>query len=253
MSQLKYLFISLLLHFPVSASAKNYNASYFGIKSDGTTLNTGTIQKAIDYISENGGGKLTFYVGRYLTGTLLLKSNVAIQLEEGAILVATTSVYDYTSANGPKALITADGAQHISLSGKGVIEGNGAKLLARIQTQIKKGYLQESEIQAKPALVALNNCTSVSIEQLNLVNSCGDVVSLSTCRSVSISGAAIKSKEVKGANGIIITGCNDLRLENLFIDTSGREIVADSGSTAVKTTDCKNKNGQQLAAEPPQN
>lgn len=249
MSQFKHLFLSFLLLFPISASAKNFNASYFGIKSDGTTLNTGTIQKAIDYISENGGGKLTFYVGRYLTGTLQLKSNVAIQLEEGAILVGTTSVYDYTSANGPKALVTADGAHNISLSGKGVIEGNGAKLLARIQTQINKGYLQESESQARPALIALNNCTSVSIEQLNLVNSCGNVVLLSSCGSVSISGVAIKSSEVKASEGITITGCKDVKLENLFVDTSGTEISADQSSGNSRITECKNKNGQQLGAE----
>lgn len=249
MSQLKQLFISIMLLCTVSASAKNFNASYFGIKSDGTTLNTGTIQKAIDYISDNGGGKLTFYVGRYLTGTLQLKSNVSIQLEEGAILVGTTSFYDYTSVNGTKALITADGQQNISISGKGVIEGNGAKLLEQIQIQINKGYLRESEVQASPAMIALKNCTNISIEQLNLVNSCGNVVSLTTCGKVSISGAAIKNSEVKASKGITITGCNDVKLDSLFLDTTGTEISADQGSRNLRITECKNKNGQQLVAE----
>ena len=44
-----------------------YYASKFGIRSDGVTLNTRSIQKAIDWISENGGGTLRFWVGRYLT------------------------------------------------------------------------------------------------------------------------------------------------------------------------------------------
>lgn len=48
----------------------------FGIKSDGVTLNTRSIQRAVDYISEQGGGRLIFYVGRYLTGSIELKSNV---------------------------------------------------------------------------------------------------------------------------------------------------------------------------------
>ena len=75
--------------------AADYNASMFGIKSNGTTLNTTSIQKAIDYIHEQGGGRLVFYVGRYLTGHIQLKSNVTVQLEEGAILVGSTNIYDY--------------------------------------------------------------------------------------------------------------------------------------------------------------
>ena len=59
-------------------SAKDYYASTFGIKSNGTTMNTTSIQKAIDFISEEGGGKLIFKVGRYLTGSIELKDNVTI-------------------------------------------------------------------------------------------------------------------------------------------------------------------------------
>ena len=89
------------------AQAKDYNASMFGVKSDGTTMNTGSIQKGIDYISENGGGRLVFYVGRYLTGTIYLKSNVTIQLEEGAILVGSVNPFDYEMNFNWTALIFA--------------------------------------------------------------------------------------------------------------------------------------------------
>jgi len=66
---LTFLFCSTII------TAKDYNASMFGIKSNGTTLNTNSIQKGIDFISANGGGRLVFYVGRYLTGTIYLKSH----------------------------------------------------------------------------------------------------------------------------------------------------------------------------------
>ena len=58
----------LLINFHIKAGTTDtiYNASLFGIKSNGTTLNTTSIQKAVDYISEKGGGTLRFYVGRYL-------------------------------------------------------------------------------------------------------------------------------------------------------------------------------------------
>ena len=67
--------------------AKDYQMTMFGIKSDGTTMNTRSIQKAIDFISESGGGRLVFTVGRYLTGSIHLKSNVDDPVwEEGAVV-----------------------------------------------------------------------------------------------------------------------------------------------------------------------
>jgi len=168
MSKIKIFSIVLLSLCTMTLQAKDYKASLFGAKSDGITLNTRSIQKAVDFISENSGGKLVFYVGRYLTGTIQLKSNVTIQLEEGAVLVGTTSVYDYSGINGVKAIITADGQQNICITGKGVIEGQGAAVLEQIKVQIQKGYLKETIAQASPALIAMNNCSNITIDLLNL-------------------------------------------------------------------------------------
>ncbi len=89
-----------LLAFVASLSAKDYQVAMFGIKSDGVTLNTRSIQRAVDYISEQGGGRLIFYVGRYLTGSIELKSNVTICIEEGAVLVAVPAIYDFKGVGG---------------------------------------------------------------------------------------------------------------------------------------------------------
>ena len=69
------------------AQGKEYLASYFGIKSNGIIDNTTSIQKAIDYIAEHGGGTLTFSVGRYVTGAVYLKSNVNIRLDAAADII----------------------------------------------------------------------------------------------------------------------------------------------------------------------
>ena len=58
----------------LSAQAQIYQASSFGVKSDGVTLNTRSIQAAINYISSHGGGVLEISVGRYLTGSIFMKS-----------------------------------------------------------------------------------------------------------------------------------------------------------------------------------
>ena len=116
-----------LLVFVAGLSAKDYQVAMFGIKSDGVTLNTRSIQRAVDYISEQGGGRLIFYVGRYLTGSIELKSNVTIRIEEGAVLVAVPSVYDFKGVGGCNAIIYADKQKNIGIGGKGIIDGRGKR------------------------------------------------------------------------------------------------------------------------------
>ena len=200
MNKIKIIIFSIVLFmlFTLSLTAKDYKASLFGAKSDGITLNTSSIQHAVDFISGNGGGRLVFYVGRYLTGSVQLKSNVTILLEEGAVLVGTPSVYDYTGINGTKALISADGQQNIGLAGKGVIEGQGAAVLEQINFQIQKGYLKEAQNQARPALIAMKNCSNITIDQLNLMNACGNVQSYNGCKSLTVSGVFCKKYGCRG-------------------------------------------------------
>src|SRR3981081_461312 len=91
----KYAVAVILFLQSVELLAKDYPASLFGIYSDGLTLNTRSIQFAIDYIQGQGGGRLVFDVGRYLTGSIHLKSNVTLQLQEGAVLVGALNPFDY--------------------------------------------------------------------------------------------------------------------------------------------------------------
>jgi len=246
MSKFKILSFVLLLVLSLNLSAKEYKASLFGVKSEGITVNTGSIQKAVDYISENGGGNLVFYVGRYLTGTIQLKSNVTIELKEGAVLVATTSVYDYSGINGTQALITADGQENIGIIGKGVIEGQGAAVLQNITVQIQKGYLKGTAAQASPALIAMNNCKNITIDEFNLMNACGNVQAYSGCKNLTISRVAVKSTGVKGSKGLVIAGCDGVKLSNIFFETSDTEFNSAGTSKNITVVDCKNANGKKL-------
>lgn len=246
MNKIKAFTIILLSLCSLSISAKDFQASLFGVKSEGITLNTKSIQKAIDYISENGGGKLVFYVGRYLTGTIQLKSNVTIELKEGAILLAIPSIYDYYAANGQKALIVADGQQNIGIIGKGVIEGQGASVLEQINIQMQKGYLKENVAQASPALIAMNNCSNIIINELNLMDACGNVQAYSGCKNLTVSGVSVKSVDVKGSKGMVFSGCNGVKMSNIYFETSGAELSSAGTSKYVSAINCKNANGKKL-------
>ena len=220
MNTLKLVAFSFLLLCVTSLEAqKDYKASMFGIRSDGKTLNTASIQKAIDYISENGGGRLMFYVGRYLTGTVYLKSNVTIHLEEGAGLVASTVPYDYNIGNSP-ALIVADGQQNVGITGKGLIEGQGVVVNANIDEQGAKGNFPAGLKTFRPALVYWNNCSNITQSEIMLLNAGGDAQILTNCRQANIAHVTIKSKVNPSTKGFVLTGCSDFILSNSFVDVS---------------------------------
>ncbi|MBX3254074.1 MAG: endopygalactorunase [Chitinophagaceae bacterium] len=217
---------------PFSALAKDYNASLFGAKSDGFTLNTKSIQKGIDYISENGGGTLVFYVGRYLTGSIQLKSNVTIKLEEGAVLVGSGSIYDYNSSGGIKAIISADGQQNIGISGKGVIEGRSALLLSNMQALQEKGFLLDSLTQ-KPVMLGFSNCTNISIDSVNLWDAAGTVQTFRKCTEVKIDRVTIKSKAATEAGNIFIDNTR-VNIINSYVETPGKTLQWTGDRSEIK-------------------
>ena len=73
----------------------NINILTTGAMADGVTLNTESIQKAIDLCAENGGGRVEVPAGTFVTGTIWLKSHVELYLEQGAVLKASTNMDDY--------------------------------------------------------------------------------------------------------------------------------------------------------------
>jgi polygalacturonase len=60
----------------LTSQAENLNVLDMGAKPDGKALNTTIIQKAIDQCSQTGGGEVVFPQGKYLTGSIVLKSGV---------------------------------------------------------------------------------------------------------------------------------------------------------------------------------
>ncbi len=225
MNKLKFIFSSLSLLCFLQLTAKDYNASMFGIKSNGTTLNTTSIQKAINYINENGGGRLVFYVGRYLTGTIQLKSNVTIRLEEGAVLVGSTNIYDYNIDNRYTALIYAEKEENIGITGKGVIDGQGRSVAYNLIDQIHNGIIKDNLSNDRPSSrrprgLYLRECKNVEIEGVMIKNTADWVQVYDQCQNLKIDRITVDSKAFWNNDGLDIVDCKDVKVTNSFIDAT---------------------------------
>ncbi len=234
------IFLCLSGFLPVNG--EDYKASLFGIKSNGTTLNTTAIQKAIDYIHEKGGGRLVFYVGRYLTGNIQLKSNVKIRLEEGAILVGSTNIYDY-NINGPySSLIFAFQADNIGITGKGVIDGQGREVAYHLIDQIHKGILKDELKYDRPATrrpraIYFRECKNVDIKGINIRNSADWVQVYDQCENLKIDSITVDSKAFWNNDGLDIVDSRNVKVTNSFIDSSDDAICFKSHDASKK---CEN-------------
>ena len=167
--------LAVLMVSAMATSAKDYQMTLFGIKSDGVTMNTRSIQRAIDYIAQQGGGRLVFTVGRYLTGSIHLRSRVTLHLSEGAILVGSTNPYDYDmELNSWYALILANRQDSIAITGKGVIDGRGRELGNNFLAQAANGIINDplklGRVANRPKLIYFRECSNVTVRDVTLQN-----------------------------------------------------------------------------------
>lgn len=121
----------------------------YGAKPDGVTLNTSSINQAIEACNKNGGGVVVLNEGVWLTGPLYLKSNVNLHLRSGALLLFTTDKSQYKLIEGSwegkpavvnEAPISGYNLENIAITGAGIIDGNGDAWRF-----VKKSKLNESQ------------------------------------------------------------------------------------------------------------
>lgn len=224
MKRIKYILAAVAALACLPLSAKDYYASAFGIKSNGTTLNTTSIQRAIDYISAEGGGKLMFKVGRYLTGSIQMKDNVTIDLGEGAILVGSTNPYDYPKLVGFFGLIDANGVKNIAITGKGVIDGQGREYANNYLAQVANGLIKDELQLGRPAnracLMYFRECENVTIQGINIRNAAFWTCNYDQCKNMLVDGVTIESRAFWNNDGIDIVDCENFTLQNSFISSA---------------------------------
>lgn len=213
-----------------------------GVVADGTTLNTEALQRTIDGLSESGGGTLIFPSGTYLTGTLRLKDNVTLHLEQGAVLLGSPEIKDYPPVDVPfptmndpfyrQALVYAENARNIGITGTGAIDGQGdAKDFERTSTKAPERYMN------RPSILRFVNCTGVRLRDVRIRDAGFWVSHFLACDDVVIDGVNIESRTANYNNdGIDIDCCSNVRVSNCSINSQDDAICLKSTGQRV----CRN-------------
>lgn len=219
-------------------AATDYNALQQGAVGDGRTLNTKSLQSAIDALHEKGGGQLYFPAGRYLTGSLQLKSNVTLYLEKEAVLLGSTSPYDYPGFSTEKelkvnndhfdqALIYVEGAENIDITGEGCIDGQGRELALTIDSLHHTGELVDKHYNTyrkrpntRPKLLFMRNCRKVELRKTNFRSGAAWGLSFSLCADLTIDSLHVENRAYWNNDGIDISDCKEVRISNCFINSA---------------------------------
>lgn len=227
----------------------NANILDFGAISDGVTLNTAAIQRAIDECSVSGGGRVLVPAGVYKCGSIWLRSGVELHIEMGAELLASDNLDDYNELdaygqNGSsevegwvgKHLIIAHEIENVAITGLGIINGNCHAFVTedRDYPQYRNAYLwadgvsrlRDAERCRPGQLICFIECANVRVFDVTIKDSpCWSCYFLG-CAYVSVRGIKVKNpKWMYNSDGIDIDASRYVTVSDCIIET-GDDAIA---------------------------
>jgi len=223
----RWFIISFLLYAAIGCTTKKENLiTSYGAIADGQTNNAAFIQKAIDEVSATGGGQVIVPPGNFRTGPVFLKSGVDLHLQLGACLLGTTNRSDYGNEPDRPALVSAKNQFNISISGKGIIDGQGQELMLDIFKKLRSGEIKQDTIWlvkrpgGRAMVLNFNSCTNVSISGVTLKNASDWVQDYRECDGVTIDKITVQSTAYWNNDGLDITDSKNVKITNCFINSS---------------------------------
>jgi polygalacturonase len=239
------LVLVFILPLCMSLSGADFPVERYGAVGDGVTLNTASIQAAIDACAQAGGGRVVMGSGSFLSGTLVMKSHVELHLERGAILLGSTNPVHYPEMTTPyrfygdawvrQSLIFGAGLEDIALTGAGVIDGQGAAF--QVTTKVKPDRYRN-----RPYLIRFTECKRVTVRDLTMQNSAMWMQHYLACDDMLISGIRVYNHCNKNNDMIDIDGCRNVVIKACFGDTDDDAITLKSTSPRacenISISDC---------------
>ena len=237
-----------------------YNIMDYGAMGDGAANDAPAIQKAVDECSQAGGGVVLFPGGRvYRSGSVVLKSNVEIHLEPGAVWKAWDTIEEYYPlrnngritvhesglpsflnseyAGRPfNAFIYALEEENITISGQGTIDGNESIFYGD-----NSGYHIEGTYYPRVPLLLQEAVNHLTIRDVRLVNCAFWTVHLVGCNDVLIDGIRLLNNlKMANSDGIDPDHCKNVRISNCHIECGDDAIVLKNSGDYKKYGACEN-------------
>lgn len=202
-----------------------FNVKRFGAKGNGRTLDSPAVNAAIVAAAAAGGGTVYFPPGRYLSASIRLKSNITLYLEAGAVIEAVEhsvapydlpepneaggNYQDYGHSHWKNSLIWGIGLDNVAITGAGLIYGKGLNSGHDKYT----GFYTDKPDQPGEGdkAIALRECHNVTLRDFSILHG--------------------------GHFGILATGCGNMLIDHLTIDTNRDGMDIDACNN-VRITHC---------------
>ncbi len=226
-----------------------FNVLKFGARNDGIILTTSHIQKALDACAESGGGVVYFPEGKYLSGSIFVKSNTHVLFSDSCMLLGSYDLADYpeqktriqgTELIWPVALINVNDAKNVKISGNAVIHGHGRIFWAKAEYMLP--LYSENDLRwiinydcKRPRMLVVDNSSNVNISGLTLKESPFWTVHILYSNHVTVDGIKIRNAtEVKApsSDGIDIDSSTDILVQNCDIACNDDNFCLKSGRDA---------------------
>ncbi len=194
----------------------------FGAVGDGRALDTAAIQKALDDCARMGGGRVVLPQGIYRSGTIHLRSNVGLVLEEGAVLRGSENLDDYlepltrtpgdrshfvASTASRRLFVYGDHVDNVTIEGRGSIDGN---------------RVREKNGDRGPLSIFVQHSSNIVFSGITVTRSPGWSVTFFDCRDVRILGARLQDVMADGINPV---SCRNVLYDGVVIDGSGDDPI----------------------------
>ena len=220
-----------------AAWADNVSVKDFGATGDGVTKDTRALQGAIDHAASLGGGVVSVPRGAYLCGSLWLRDNIELHLDDGAVIKGSPDINDYCAADccpqnegeighgdymSGGHLLLGVGIRNVSLSGPGRIDGNSDAFLLDADG---KPYPKKKKVPARPGqMVWFVDSQNITIRNIELADSPYWSCFILNCSDVLIEGCYVhtrrKDYHTFNGDGLDIDRCQRVSISNCRIDTA---------------------------------
>ena len=228
----KFIFVLFSLVFSFSSFAqRTYNVVDYGAVGNKMVDDAKAIQKAIDECSAQGGGTVLLPANHtFMSGPLCLKSNVNLHLEATAVLIANPdeSIYNLSAFGENRGegmmWIYANGADNISITGKGTIHGNGIAFMGK---ELDDSYELKpvTTFDPRPHVLTLIDVDNLTIRDITIRDGAYWTVHLIGCNGAVIDGInLLNNLKIRNGDGIDLDHSRNVRISNCHI-TSGDDCI----------------------------